>query len=262
MILKNLNPQQIEILSKIGGTLKEKREARQIAVESVAEIIRISSSTLHSLENAEYEEFDSLIFVRGFLRNYCKFLGIESDWMIREINQIYEDKDHNLDVKIKYDRQEEQKNDDKNKNHAYVFVAVLSFILVLSAGGYAFYNYYLFNPDLVEKVPQIQLRNDSETEAPSATQTPVAISKLSLELKAQNEGWVRIELDEDEKIEAWLKAGFSYQWEADSRIEIIMDQGSLALVFFNGEQQRVAPEFSNRLVRLLFERDADSGEEG
>ena len=65
--------------SKAGRYLKGKREERGIPLQEVARITRITLTYLQLLEQDELHRQAADIFVRGYLRNYAKFLHLDPD---------------------------------------------------------------------------------------------------------------------------------------------------------------------------------------
>ena len=63
----------------IGSTLKQKREARHLSIEQVAEQTRIRAHYLQALENDDLSAIPSMVQARGFLRIYSEFLGLTLD---------------------------------------------------------------------------------------------------------------------------------------------------------------------------------------
>ena len=63
----------------IGSTLKQRREARHLSIEQVAEQTRIRAHYLQALENDDLSAIPSMVQARGFLRNYSEFLGLTLD---------------------------------------------------------------------------------------------------------------------------------------------------------------------------------------
>ncbi|MDI6754757.1 MAG: helix-turn-helix domain-containing protein [Thermodesulfobacteriota bacterium] len=61
----------------VGQYLKSQREAKRISLESVASITRIRLSTLQALEKDEFHLLPAEAFIRGFLRNYAKFIHLD-----------------------------------------------------------------------------------------------------------------------------------------------------------------------------------------
>lgn len=62
-----------------GSQLKQIRESKNIALEQVAKATRIQLSILRDIEDEEYAELASPTQVRGFLRIYAEFLGLETN---------------------------------------------------------------------------------------------------------------------------------------------------------------------------------------
>jgi cytoskeletal protein RodZ len=64
---------------RIGDLLKEKRKERNLTIEQIAEITKIRAEYLRALEESDYKNFPSEVYLKGFLKNYAKYLGINSD---------------------------------------------------------------------------------------------------------------------------------------------------------------------------------------
>ena len=64
-------------MAGIGQLLRETREAKGLTLDDVEQEIRIRSSYLEALENEDYDRLPGAVYVRGFLRNYARFLGVE-----------------------------------------------------------------------------------------------------------------------------------------------------------------------------------------
>src|SRR5690242_292370 len=59
--------------------LRAYREARGISLDEVARVTKIQIRTLERLEDARFDELPADVFVRGFLRNYARVVGIPAD---------------------------------------------------------------------------------------------------------------------------------------------------------------------------------------
>jgi cytoskeletal protein RodZ len=66
-------------LKTVGKLLAEKRMAKKLTYDEISEIVKINPEYLEALENAEYTKFPSEVYVKGFLRNYSKFLNIDPE---------------------------------------------------------------------------------------------------------------------------------------------------------------------------------------
>ena len=65
-----------------GAWLKKQRQARSIKLEEVAAHTKISERFLRALEEDQPEVLPAQVFVRGFLRQYAKFVGLDADQVV------------------------------------------------------------------------------------------------------------------------------------------------------------------------------------
>lgn len=63
----------------IGVRLQQKREESGLTIEQVSDEVKIRPRYLEALEQGNYDVFPSSVYIKGFLRNYAKFLNIDSD---------------------------------------------------------------------------------------------------------------------------------------------------------------------------------------
>ncbi len=61
----------------IGEILSEARRKKQLSLKQVAEITKIRAEYLKALEEGNYSAFASEVYLKGFLKNYAKFLEID-----------------------------------------------------------------------------------------------------------------------------------------------------------------------------------------
>jgi cytoskeletal protein RodZ len=63
----------------IGELLRAAREEKKLTIEQVNKETRISVQTLRSLERDDFGAFPSETYLKGFLRNYADFLGLDGN---------------------------------------------------------------------------------------------------------------------------------------------------------------------------------------
>lgn len=66
-------------MDELGHILREARETKGFTLEDVQDEIRINARYLKSLEEGEYAALPTPTHVRGFLRNYARFLGLDPE---------------------------------------------------------------------------------------------------------------------------------------------------------------------------------------
>lgn len=66
-------------MDELGQILREAREAKGYTLAEVHEKIRINPRYLEALEDGRYDDLPTPTHIRGFLRNYSRFLGLDPD---------------------------------------------------------------------------------------------------------------------------------------------------------------------------------------
>ena len=66
-------------MDELGHILREARETKGYTLAEVQEQTRISIRFLEALEAGEYDVLPTAVHVRGFLRNYARFLGLDPE---------------------------------------------------------------------------------------------------------------------------------------------------------------------------------------
>ena len=71
--------------SSAGASLAAAREEMNLSVADVARHLKLSAAQVEALEEGAYERLPGRVFVRGFLRNYAKLLGVDPLPLLRRI---------------------------------------------------------------------------------------------------------------------------------------------------------------------------------
>lgn len=82
--------QNAELSTKSPGTiLKRCREYHGISLEEAAEATKIGTNYLIALENDQIKAFASLAYLKGFVRIYATYLGLNPDDILRIFEKLY-----------------------------------------------------------------------------------------------------------------------------------------------------------------------------
>ncbi|MCP4754019.1 MAG: hypothetical protein GY866_24305 [Proteobacteria bacterium] len=247
---KKGNTQQFTDLKSIGAILKKKREERSYTLEHIAEITKITLSSLRDIEEGNLEELPVLVFVQGFVRNYAKELGLESDWMIEALNQAYSGDQQQSQESASREKDLESVPKSAGNKNTYIFVgAILCTALVVF---FLYWNIRTSNKyssitgkvetiqavepqtssqEIVQKTPELELNNSIDRPAPKTVISPLTLTLVALE----NE-WIRLSIDDQEAFDLRIKKGKKYEWPAKEEYSLIMTTGNSALIHLNGEE--------------------------
>src|SRR5579871_247046 len=70
----------------LGERFRAAREARGLSLSDVAEQIRIRSVYLSAIEEENWQAIGAPVYIRGFLRTYARFLGLDSEDVVAQFN--------------------------------------------------------------------------------------------------------------------------------------------------------------------------------
>lgn len=78
-------PQPSELAS-FGEELRREREIRGISLKEIADATKISKRFLEAIERNDHKTLPAPVFTRGFVREYARYLGLNSDEMVNRYN--------------------------------------------------------------------------------------------------------------------------------------------------------------------------------
>ena len=80
-----------EGMESLGKYLKMQRESRNLSLKEVYLSTKILVDVLKAVEEDQYEVLESLAYVKGFLRSYAKYLGLNPNEIILRYQRYLED---------------------------------------------------------------------------------------------------------------------------------------------------------------------------
>ena len=133
-------------MKNIGTKLKDKREENGLSIEEVAEDLKMRPSQISSIEEGNTEEFKDVFYLKYFIRDYAKYLGLDGERMLDEFNEYLFDMTSKIPVDLiekakKEKKMEEEvispytKDDSKKSILPKIFIC-LGIVIVLIIVGY------------------------------------------------------------------------------------------------------------------------------
>ena len=74
-----------------GGELREERQKRRQTLEGIAEKTKIRRTYLQAIEEERFGDLPAAVFVRGFIREYARSLGLPGDEVVRQYMKRHRD---------------------------------------------------------------------------------------------------------------------------------------------------------------------------
>lgn len=131
-------------MKEIGEALKEARENIGISVEEAANDLKLKPSQIENIESGNKDAFQDIYYLKYFIRDYSKYLGLNYEDMIDEFNEYLFDYTSKLsldDIKnAKKQIENKEKKEEKKiispytyerKNKLKIYPIIIYVLLVL-----------------------------------------------------------------------------------------------------------------------------------
>ena len=162
-----------------GTLLQETRESQGLSVPDAALALKVTESYVRALESNDYEHLPQATFVRGYLKNYAKLLGLNADEIVGAYDQHM---DTQGDVFRKPNVEKSIKPLRAHSTPSPVNALIL--ILVISLGGLS---YYLWNNWLKPDASTTVIAEESVVDGVASE------LEVVLEVLTDSEGHVELE---------------------------------------------------------------------
>lgn len=245
------------ILKKLGGRknnlageiLKKRREDLGLTVKEVANVLKIRTEFLVSIENDSFEKLPVPVYTMGYIRCYAKHLDIDAEDIVEHYKQHMVLPKTGAVFPVAFSQK-------KNPKSFYVLL-----VIILSLGAFSLFSYSPWlsgkhatpgrvprtlppvqtgqvgpGPVQPEQAPPDDLQQTvyggdviQAAERPEDTSVPVEAGH-HLVLAASDITWVRINFSEGETKEILLRAGEEKEWDfPDSAALKIGNAGGIRL---------------------------------
>lgn len=222
----------------VGAILKEARLAKGISLADAEKGTSIRSRYLQAVENDEYDKTPGEVFLKGIIRNYGNFLGLNGPELVNEYkasaagmaaeavrSQGIREVDKvrlNIQLKEKRDIGSGTGRFEMPKLPMKQCLAGLAVVAVLAAGYFAIpatINYF-------KNMPKEEAKQ-TEPVKPAAT-AAVALDKVTVDLEAEGDCWLEASADGKELFAGILHAKESKHFEAKDKL--IVKYGNIGVV--------------------------------
>ena len=269
----------------VGQILKKHREQANVSIETIAAPLKLSELQVQRLENDEFALLGPITFVKGYIKNYCRELKVDSAPIIAMMPAPPEPtKPANMQSFSR--RTEKEANDSRLMLFSYLILAI-----VIGSSALWFWqnatpieeqtsNINVENskmserqaaqPTVLQQEQQAQIDDESlltpqSTLATSETltpQTPVeAVPAAQQEQSTDNlstivmnfndESWVEIYDGEGEKVAFGVKkAGYKMTVSGTPPFSVVLGKHDVVSITLNGEPIDISAFPKNRLAKF------------
>ncbi len=215
-----MRPPRVRAMPALGEEFRSAREARGLSVSDVAEQIHIRSVYLAAIENEEWTSIGAPVYVRGFIRTYARFLGLDGEAAVARFNDAVpaaRPSSHAAPAAPAGARERSGPSP----------WAMLAGLVALVLVGYVIYEYVtLKQPGAVPVAVQpSSAPGGSQSPAPAGgpapasaapTSSPTPAPRHRLAVRLVQRSWLRVAVDGQTKLEGIYPAGTSKSFTGKS----------------------------------------------
>ena len=157
------------LVPAVGEQLRAAREKAGMSLQDLAQTLKLGPRQVEALENGEWASLPGTTFIRGFVRNYARALGIDQVPLMAQLDLVIEKPKTVLSVPTSSTEPVSYGSSSSGENRRVVFVGLFAALLAALV-------YFVMPDDLADLRVQVQSVIDSlsRTEEPAAPVAPVA----------------------------------------------------------------------------------------
>lgn len=233
-------------MESVGVRLKKLRQELGISLEEAHKKTKIHLNILKAIEEDSLINF-SPIYIKGFLKIYCKFLKVNPKDFISDYQEPQDT------VKYRPDTREKSISFIKSipaklssfrlpKEIKLFFIGVLiiiSIVMVLFNLGKAISSKH--SAQKIKKTQGAELKktntaiNTPKPKTPEALAPKDATSGIRLGIRAKDDSWIRLKADGKIIFQNILKKGRQESWQAKEKIELSLGNAGVVDLEVNGK---------------------------
>jgi cytoskeleton protein RodZ len=228
-------------LGQLGQLLRETREKKGLSIAEVEEDTKIRQAQLEALEEEEYGKLPSRIYLKGLLRNYALYLGLD----LAEVMKLYGGEDAGTSATPVVAEGFEPPKGMAITSWLFIdlFLAVLIVASAVVVGSLA---YNRWSPTLAVSSttptrhaslasPVLQF-TPTNTSSPTSTATVVPSGRLQVDVQIIARTWLEVTVDQEPAFRGLIEAGTNWSWFAEDSIAMHVGNAGGVLVTLNGRE--------------------------
>ncbi len=232
----------------VGMILKEARQSKRLSLADVEKGTSIRSRYLEAVENDEYDKTPGEVFLKGIIRNYGNFLGLDGPELvdaykassagmaaeavrsqgIREVEKVR----LNIQLKEKRDIGSGTGRFEMPQLPVKQCLAGLAVVAVLAAGYFVIPAAIDYAKNMPKDAPKETQQVNTNTPAPAAS---APLDKVTVEMEAEGACWLEVSSDGKEIFAGMLQPKDKKSFEAKDKL--IVKYGNIGVIKMkvNGE---------------------------
>jgi Helix-turn-helix domain len=169
---------------EIGASLREARARRKLSYDQIEAETKIRAKYIRCMEDEQFDVLPSGTYVRGFLRTYADYLGLDGQLYVDEYSSRFGDLP---DERIS--RRRERPAQRRNESSNAVLIALAGIVAV----GVLLLAAWKLNPSSDQPAPPMPPANTGKTSVPTGA-NPASLSTIKAQTKVKDAAAARSNL--------------------------------------------------------------------
>jgi cytoskeletal protein RodZ len=201
-------------MPSLGDEFRAAREARHLSLSDVSKQIHVRSVYLQNIEDEDWASIAAPVYVRGFIRTYARFLGLDAEDAVRRYNLLLGDSGAPVPGPLSY------ASPPSSGPSIWVWLAGIAALILVAFVGYSYYQFESENggshaaqarataspataPTLLPAVATPPRRAVTASPHPSSS----ADLSHALVVRARQDSWLEVSVDGEQKLSQMITAG-------------------------------------------------------
>ncbi len=238
-------------MGQLGNMLRTARAEKGVSLAQAEAATMIRRSYLEALEDDEYALLPGSVYVKGFLRNYAVYLGLDPSHVLSIYHREYPDQSQQVVAPATI-----KPRGTSQLITGGTLAGVLLIVVVAVFGTYVFRQVEAFRqagpstsasalvptptpiPPTVTAAPSLAAAapaspSSGPAAAPSAAPSPASGAEVTA--KVNQDAWLQVEVDGQRSFEGVLKAGQSQTWKGKDDVFVWVGNAGGVSIVFNGK---------------------------
>lgn len=239
-----------------GEILRAEREKKGLSLKDVEQSTSIRALYLNAIEEGNYSIVPGEVYLKGFIRNYAAFLGLNGPEMVELYRQLQNasaapasqgsTEKQTEKPAVKPVSLSQKVKEERAASSIWKWLLLLLVIILVAAAGF-----WYFSSSAKPSVPNPSNVQSSQP-APAAPANPAPIIPVApsapppalpqakpvvINVKYTDECWTEVVADGKEVYEGIPKIGTSMTWDAQQQITVRLGNAGGAEIVYNGQPQ-------------------------
>jgi len=232
-----------------GRYLQAIRLEKKISLEQVAAQTRVGLGILLHIEQEDYEQLPPEVYLKGFMRSYAAAIGADGDEAVRRYKSRLDGVQKIVESEVSVG-----KPVTRLRRKLIIALGLLLFIAAVSAIFVSFFSRTSVTKESSQSTTPAVKQETAAGESQDGDSLPAETAKkvpekLSLQITALENTWVKVIIDEKDSSEYNLSTGDNIELEATTGFNLLIGNAGGTKLTFNNKPVAISGE-SGQVVTI------------